>query len=162
MADNLLEVRDLSKHFGGIRAVEGVSFDVGKGSILSLIGPNGAGKSTFINVVSGIYAPDGGEVRFNGEDIGYLPAHAIAAKGIGRTFQLEELFGSLTVLQNVMVGCHTRSRNSTFSSIRLAVSNPGTHFLSIGQYRGSPLVVSIRHVCDSTSSLNPESIIALR
>ncbi len=111
MGDMLLEVRDLSKHFGGIRAVEGVTFSVEKGSIISMIGPNGAGKSTFINVVSGIYSPDGGEVSFNGSAIGGLPAHAIAGRGIGRTFQLEELFGSLTVLENVMVGCHTGSRS---------------------------------------------------
>jgi branched-chain amino acid transport system ATP-binding protein len=87
--------------------VEGVTFGVTKESIISMIGPNGAGKSTFINVVSGVYTPDAGEVHFEGEDVAGLPAHMMASKRLSRTFQLEELFGSLTVLENVMVGCHT-------------------------------------------------------
>jgi branched-chain amino acid transport system ATP-binding protein len=103
-------VRQLTKYFGGIRALREVTFRIPKGTILSMIGPNGAGKSTFINVVSGMHMRDGGEVHFQGEDIAGLPPHLIAAKGIGRTFQLEELFCSLSVLENVMVGCHTRSR----------------------------------------------------
>jgi branched-chain amino acid transport system ATP-binding protein len=111
MDDILLQVHGLSKHFGGIRAMSGVTFSIPKGSIMSMIGPNGAGKSTFINVVSGIYVPDGGEVHFQGEDIAGLPAHVIAAKGIGRTFQLQELFSSLSVLENVTVGCHTKSQS---------------------------------------------------
>lgn len=109
--DFLLDVRGLSKHFGGIRAMSGVTFSIPQGSIISMIGPNGAGKSTFVNVVSGTHVPDAGEVHFKGEDITGLPGHVIAAKGIGRTFQLLELFDSLSVLENVMVGCHTRSRS---------------------------------------------------
>jgi len=109
--DVLLDVRGLGKHFGGIRAMSGVTFSIPQGSIISMIGPNGAGKSTFINVVSGTHVPDAGEVHFQGEYITGLPGHVIAAKGIGRTFQLLELFGSLSVLENVMVGCHTRSRS---------------------------------------------------
>lgn len=114
--DNLiLDVRGLSKHFGGIKAVEGVTFSIAKGKIISMIGPNGAGKSTFINVVSGIYTPDAGEVHFEGEDVAGLPAHVMAVKRLSRTFQLEELFGSLTVLENVMVGCHTCSASGVLS-----------------------------------------------
>jgi ABC-type branched-subunit amino acid transport system ATPase component len=109
--DVLLDVRGLSKHFGGIKAMSGVTFSIPQGSIISMIGPNGAGKSTFINVVSGIYMPDAGEVHFQGEDIAGVPGHVVAGKGIGRTFQLQELFGSLSVLENVMVGCHTRSHS---------------------------------------------------
>jgi len=104
-------VRGLSKHFGGISALSEITFSIPRGSIISMIGPNGAGKSTFINVVSGIHVPDGGEVFFQEKIITGLPAHVIAAKGIGRTFQLLELFGSLSVLENVMVGCHTRSHS---------------------------------------------------
>ena len=111
----LLEVEGLSKHFGGIKAVQEVTFGMEKGSIVSMIGPNGAGKSTFINVVSGLYEPNAGNVRLLGEDIGGIPAHAVAAKGLGRTFQLEELFESLSVLENVMVGGHTRSRSGVFT-----------------------------------------------
>lgn len=107
--DALLDVRGLRKSFGGIAALWEVSFRVPRGRILSMIGPNGAGKTTFINVVSGIHTRDSGEIHFEGERIDGLPAHSVAAKGLGRTFQLEELFGSLSVLENVMVGCHTRS-----------------------------------------------------
>lgn len=112
----ILDVAGVSKHFGGIHALDDVTFSVKTGAILSMIGPNGAGKTTFINVASGIYAPDAGAIRFQGEDIAGLPAHLVAAKGIGRTFQLEELFGSLSVLENVMVGCHTRMRAGMFSA----------------------------------------------
>ena len=108
--DNLiLEVRGLSKHFGGIKAVEDVSFSIPEKGIISMIGPNGAGKSTFINVVSGVYTPDAGEIHFAGENVAGLPSHAMASKRLSRTFQLEELFINLTVLENVLVGCHTGS-----------------------------------------------------
>lgn len=113
--DVLLDVRGLSKHFGGINALSGVTFSVPKGSIISMIGPNGAGKSTFINVVSGIYVPDAGEIHFLGADITGMPAHIMAANGIGRTFQLLELFDSLSVLENVMVGCHAKSQSGMFA-----------------------------------------------
>jgi branched-chain amino acid transport system ATP-binding protein len=107
----LLRASNVNKDFGGIRALADVSFELKKGSINSLIGPNGAGKTTFINVVTGVHTPDSGEIVFQGEDIAGLPAHAIASKGIGRTFQLEELFAGLTVLENTLVGCHTQSRS---------------------------------------------------
>ena len=113
--DVLLDVRGLSKHFGGILALNQVSFSLEKGSVTSLIGPNGAGKTTFINAVTGVHTPDSGEVHFQGEDIAGMQAHQIASKGIGRTFQLVELFGSLSVLENTMVGCHTNSRASMLS-----------------------------------------------
>ncbi len=115
MNDVLLDVRGLSKHFGGILALNQVSFNLEKGSVTSLIGPNGAGKTTFINVVTGIHAPDSGEVNFQGKDLAGMEAHLIASKGIGRTFQLVELFGSLSVLENTMVGSHTNSRASMLS-----------------------------------------------
>jgi len=111
----LLDVRGVSKHFGGIKAVEDVSFGIPKEGIISMIGPNGAGKSTFINVVSGVYSPDAGEIHFDGEDVAGLPAHAMASKRLSRTFQLEELFVNLTVLENVLVGCHTVSSSGILS-----------------------------------------------
>lgn len=110
-----LEVIDISRHFGGIMALNRVSFQLEQSSISSLIGPNGAGKTTLINVISGLYPADQGRIRFQGENIAGMAAHSIAARGIGRTFQLEELFGSLTVLENVMVGCHVRSRSGMVS-----------------------------------------------
>jgi len=122
---SLLDVKGLSKFFGGIRALSHVSFSVERGAIMALIGPNGAGKSTFINVISGIYSPDLGEVHFKGEDIAGCPAHVVASKGIARTFQLEELFSSMTVLENAMSGCYSGTRSgmvacgTSFPSARL-------------------------------------------
>jgi len=102
----LFTAKGIYKSFGGIHALSDVTLDIEEKSIISMIGPNGAGKSTFINVVSGVYAPNNGNLRFEGKDIAGLSAHAIAGLGIGRTFQLEELFVNLTVLENAMVGCH--------------------------------------------------------
>ncbi len=115
LPEGWLEVKEISRHFGGILALNRVSFQLGQGSITSLIGPNGAGKTTLINVITGLYPADEGRIRFQGENIAGLAAHTIAARGIGRTFQLEELFGSLTVVENVMVGCHVRSRSGMVS-----------------------------------------------
>jgi branched-chain amino acid transport system ATP-binding protein len=111
----LLNVVDVSKHFGGIFALNKVSFALRRGSITSLIGPNGAGKTTLINVVTGIYTADEGGIHFQGKDVFGLSAHLVASKGIGRTFQLEELFGSLTVIENAMAGCHVNSQSRMIS-----------------------------------------------
>lgn len=108
-------VEGVSKKFGGLQALLDVSFSLKKGSITSIIGPNGAGKSTFINVATGIHTPDKGRISFNRKDVTGRPAHTVAYLGIGRTFQLEELFSSMTVLENAMVGCHTKSRCGMFS-----------------------------------------------
>lgn len=107
----LLDVQNLSRAFGGIQALSDVDLSIDRGTIMSLIGPNGAGKTTFINVINGVYAPDSGAIHFAEEDIAGLPAHAVASKGIARTFQLEELFVDLTVLENAMTGCHVASRS---------------------------------------------------
>ena len=100
----ILRVENLSRHFGGLKAVDGVSFEVKKGEILGLIGPNGAGKTTCFNVISGVYKPTEGDVVLDGERIGGLPAHVIAAKGIGRTFQIVKPFSGMSVRRNVLVG----------------------------------------------------------
>jgi len=99
----LLEVRGLSKSFRGLKALSNVTLQVREGEILGLLGPNGSGKSTFINVVSGHFLPDGGEVRLHGRDIAGLPAHEIARAGIARTYQIPRPFSQLTVLDNVAV-----------------------------------------------------------
>jgi branched-chain amino acid transport system ATP-binding protein len=106
----LLEVSALSKRFGGVQAVNGVSFAVEKGMIKAVIGPNGAGKTTLFNMVSGLVPPDSGAIRFGGESIAGRPPHRIAACGIARTFQHIKLFAHMTALENVMVGRHLRSR----------------------------------------------------
>jgi branched-chain amino acid transport system ATP-binding protein len=106
----LLEVRGVSKRFGGVQAVKDVAFAVPRGAIKAVIGPNGAGKSTLFNLVSGVMPPDAGEVWFRGAAIQGRPTHAIAAMGLSRTFQHIRLFSRMTALENVMVGCHVRSR----------------------------------------------------
>jgi branched-chain amino acid transport system ATP-binding protein len=105
----LLEVRDVSKAFRGLRAVAGVSFDVGEGAIVGLIGPNGAGKTTIFNVVAGAFAPDSGVIRFAGRRIDGLRPDQVCAAGIGRTFQIVRPFAGLSVVDNVVVGALERA-----------------------------------------------------
>ncbi len=112
-----LRVEDLSISFGGIRAVDDVSFDVEEGEVFAIIGPNGAGKTTLFNLVSGIYSADGGSVRFAGRDITSLPAHRIAPLGLARTFQNIELFEHATVLQNLLIGRHVHRRSTALSHL---------------------------------------------
>ena len=112
-----LAVENLSISFGGIRAVDDVSFEVEEGEVFAIIGPNGAGKTTLFNLVSGIYFPDGGSVRFAGRDITSLPAHRIAPLGLARTFQNIELFEHATVLQNLLIGRHVHRRSSALSHL---------------------------------------------
>jgi branched-chain amino acid transport system ATP-binding protein len=99
----MLEVKNLCKHFGGIRAVDGVTFTVEKGSITALIGPNGAGKTTAFNCISRTAAPTSGEVWLDGERIDHLRPHRITAKGLSRTFQISRNLGDMTVIENVIV-----------------------------------------------------------
>jgi branched-chain amino acid transport system ATP-binding protein len=105
----LLSVRSVSVRFGGIIALDGVSFDVPSGAIVGLIGPNGAGKTTLFNCLSRLYVPNSGQILFEGRSILRRPRHAIPKLGIGRTFQNVALFDRMSVLDNVKVGCHARS-----------------------------------------------------
>ena len=105
----LLSLRNVTRRFGGIVALDGVSFDVPEGQIVGLIGPNGAGKTTAFNVITRLYTPNEGEVEFGGESLLKTPVHKIVGRGIARTFQNVELFRTMTVLDNVLVGAHTRS-----------------------------------------------------
>ena len=104
----LLDVREVTVRFGGITALDKLSFDIDSGQICGLIGPNGAGKTTMFNVVSRIYQPASGSVQFDGVELLNRPRHAMAKLGIGRTFQNLALFPSMTLLENVMVGAHSR------------------------------------------------------
>jgi branched-chain amino acid transport system ATP-binding protein len=106
-----LRVQDVRVRFGGIVALDGVSFGVAPGRIVGLIGPNGAGKTTLFNCVSRLYECDSGEIAFNGASLLALPRHRVAGLGIGRTFQNLALFRSMSVLDNVMVGHHSRTRS---------------------------------------------------
>jgi branched-chain amino acid transport system ATP-binding protein len=102
----ILRIRDLYKRFGGLHVLEGVSFEVPRGSITSLIGPNGSGKSTLLNIVTGVLHQDSGEVEFDGERLSTTPAHTRAQHGMARTFQTVRLFAEITAVENVMVGAH--------------------------------------------------------
>jgi branched-chain amino acid transport system ATP-binding protein len=106
----LLSVRNVTRRFGGIVAIDDVSLDVEQGQIVGLIGPNGAGKTTLFNVVTRLYKPDSGSLDFEGKTLLHTPPHRIVRRGIARTFQNVELFRSMTVLDNVLVGAHTRTR----------------------------------------------------
>lgn len=107
---SILEVRNLYKTFGGVHAVEGVSFSIGKKEIAAVIGPNGAGKTTLFNLITGVFPPTSGEVRFQEKNITGLPPFKIAALGLTRTFQNLQVFRNMTVIENVMAGCHTGTR----------------------------------------------------
>ena len=113
----LLEVDGIGKRFGGLAALEDVSLTVRAGEIFGLIGPNGAGKTTLFNVLTGIYGPDAGSIRFEGARIHGLKPHSIAEHGIARTFQNIRLFGNMTGLENVMVGRHLRSRAGVIGAV---------------------------------------------
>jgi branched-chain amino acid transport system ATP-binding protein len=112
----LLAVEDLAITFGGLAALSGVSFDVREGEIYALIGPNGAGKTTVFNVLTGLYRPTSGRASLDGDDLLRLSPHAIARRGVGRTFQNTEVFKQLSALDNVLVGGHARLRRSLFSA----------------------------------------------
>ena len=106
----LLSIRNVTRRFGGIVAIDDVSLDVEQGRIVGLIGPNGAGKTTLFNVITRLYRPDSGALDFDGKSLLRTPAHRIVRRGIARTFQNVELFRTMTVLDNVLVGAHTRTR----------------------------------------------------
>jgi branched-chain amino acid transport system ATP-binding protein len=108
----LLEVADVGMRFGGIVALDGVTFEIPPGRIVGLIGPNGAGKTTLFNCLGKLYRPSRGDIRLNGRSLRQCAASDIAALGIGRTFQASTLFASMSVLDNVKVGAHARGRNS--------------------------------------------------
>lgn len=113
----LLEVKKLTRSFGGLTALSGVDFHVSEGEIASLIGPNGAGKTTFFNCITGIYSPTSGSIVFNGADISGLRPSIVAEKGISRTFQNIRLFASMSAVENVMAGCHVRTRTGPLGAV---------------------------------------------
>jgi branched-chain amino acid transport system ATP-binding protein len=114
---NVLVADSLRKVFGGLVAVNDVSFTVPRGKVISLIGPNGAGKTTFFNMLTGVYKPTSGSITFLGEDVTGKPPHAITQRGIGRTFQNIRLFQNMTALENVLVGMHSQLKANLFNSI---------------------------------------------
>jgi len=114
----LLEVHDLIKEFGGLRANDNISFTLGKGELVGLIGPNGAGKTTLFNCISGLHTVTSGRIIFDSEDITGLKAYEVARRGLARTFQVYVASGDLTVEENVMVGCFMRTRSRSRAKAR--------------------------------------------
>ena len=114
---HLLETKDLTIHFGGLAAVNGVDFWIAPEEVVGLIGPNGSGKTTFFNLLTGIYRPSRGTIRYLGKDIVGLSAFKIARKGIARTFQNNRLFLNLSVLDNVMIGMHSKQGSTWFDAV---------------------------------------------
>ena len=115
--NTLLKIADVSKRFGGLQALSGVSLTIEQGQIYGLIGPNGAGKTTFFNVITGLYQPDTGSFELAGKPYSPSAPHEVAKAGIARTFQNIRLFGDMTVLENVMVGCHVRTKQNVFGAV---------------------------------------------
>ncbi len=151
MGECLLSIKSIYKSFGGLMALSNVTFEVPKGSITGIIGPNGSGKTTLLNVISGLLSPDSGEIMFENEKISDLPAHMIAARGIGRTFQINRVLFQLSPWENVMVGTYPAD-NSDFLSIlfrlkkmRTELSKLEAHvrevmqFLDLGEHINTPV-----------------------
>ena len=131
----LLELRQVTRRFGGIVALDEVSLDVAEGEIAGLIGPNGAGKTTAFNVITRLYSPNGGSVRYDGEDLLRVAPHRIVGLGIARTFQNVELCKHMTVLDNVLVGAHARGRLGRDAGLS-ADSTEILDYLRLGDYAG--------------------------
>jgi branched-chain amino acid transport system ATP-binding protein len=123
----LLSVRGVTLRFGGIVALDGVSFDVERGQISGLIGPNGAGKTTAFNVITRLYSPDEGELELDGESLLRTPPHRIVSRGIARTFQNINLFRTMSVLENVMIGAHARGTDVGEEEVLATLDYVGLH-----------------------------------
>ncbi|GAC1329767.1 MAG: ABC transporter ATP-binding protein [Candidatus Dormibacteria bacterium] len=115
----VLELRQVARHFGGVKAVDGVDLQVQPGELYGLIGPNGAGKTTLLDIITGFQVPTSGSLRLDGAEVTGWPAHRLAAAGVARTFQTVRLFRNLTALENVLVGMHSRRRGDTLGQVLL-------------------------------------------
>ena len=173
---SLFAAEEIAINFGGIRAVDGVSFAIEKGEVFTIIGPNGAGKTTIFNLMSRIYDPTAGRLMFEGEDITRVPPHRIARLGIARTFQNIELFDHATLLQNLLLARHAHKKSDFFSELlflpavrRLEIEHREAvekviDFLDLQQYRDSFIVnlpYGVRKVTELARALctNPKLLL---
>ena len=156
----MLETAGLTKRFGGITAVRDVNLIIPLHTVVGLIGPNGSGKTTFFNVVTGLDTPNGGRVIFLGEDITGLPAHTIVEKGVARTFQTLRLFNNMTVLENVLVGMHARTRTNALGavlrlpSVRAEEADAREWAVEVLRVFGNRLIPRVNHLASSLSYAN--------
>lgn len=141
----LLQVENLTKTFGGLMAVNEVSFDVGHGTIVGLIGPNGAGKTTVFNLITGNYQPNTGSIIFDGTNLVGLPTHAIVERGIARTFQTIRLFQNMTVLENVLAGCHCRMRCGALAAMLRTPAQRKEEAYALSQAMAELKFVGLQH-----------------
>ncbi|HVM78452.1 MAG TPA: ABC transporter ATP-binding protein [Stellaceae bacterium] len=148
----LLELSDVTVRFGGLTAVDQVSFRVEAGEICALIGPNGAGKSTLFNAIAGNAPIQSGRVLFRGDEIQQMTPHAISARGVRRTFQNGGLFGHLTVLENVLVGLHTKVDSGFFGVLAGARKSHRTEAGATRQARGLLALMELEHVADALAT----------
>jgi ABC-type branched-subunit amino acid transport system ATPase component len=149
VSEPLLIVRDATKRFGGLVAVNNVSFDIAHGEICGLIGPNGAGKSTMFNLIAGALPPTSGSIRFDGHEISGRPAHVIARLGLSRAFQLVHLFQSLTVSENVMVGAETGLAMGWWMNLTHLGSFARRWAANVARVKGALAIAGIEQLADS-------------
>jgi branched-chain amino acid transport system permease protein len=156
----LLEIKGLSKSFGGIKAVRRIDLTVMPGSIVAIIGPNGSGKTTFFNIITGLIKPDGGEVLLAGERVSRLKPHRIVEKGVARTFQNLRLFSNMTVIENALVGAHTRTSTGAigavlrFPRVKREEATAHARALEILGMFGNRLMPRLQHLAFSLSYAN--------
>ena len=151
----LLSLEHLTRRFGGIVAVDGVTFDVDDGEIVGLIGPNGAGKTTVFNLITRLYSPNDGEIAFDGSSLLRTPPHGVVKRGIARTFQNVELFGSMTVLEHVLMGRHARRGRGA----RELIEYTGLHGLAHRDARALPYGVQKRVELARALASNPRLLL---
>jgi branched-chain amino acid transport system ATP-binding protein len=132
MATGVLEIRGLTKYFGGLRAIDDVNVSISKGELVGVIGPNGAGKTTFFNLITGFVVPDGGEVLVNGVDVAGWSPHRVVQEGVSRTFQITRMFSSLKVIENVIVALLARRGMGILSSSRAHVEEASAILERVG------------------------------
>jgi branched-chain amino acid transport system ATP-binding protein len=157
----LLEVKNLSKEFGGLRANDDVSFSLEKGELLGLIGPNGAGKTTLFNCLAGLHPVSSGRIFFNDEDITELKAHEVARKGLARTFQVYAASGDLNVEENVMVGCFMRTRSRARAKSRAHEILEFLKLKDLSEYLVSELPVAAQKRVTMATALGSDPMLLL-
>jgi len=157
----LLEVQNLTKTFGGLRANNNISFSVERHELIGLIGPNGAGKTTLFNCISGHYPPTSGKISFDGKDITGLKAHDVSRQGVARTFQVYVASGDLSVGENVMVGCfmHTHSRNKAKARAEEIMKDLGLHTFADYLVGELPVAAQKRVTMATALASNPKLLL---